>query len=362
MNRLISSLYFASILSKSINLLFIKIQLLKLNTFKLFSLLILSFLWSCDDGNIITTTFDFDENTNLSLCQDDNVNVLYFIDQDTNEAISFEFTLADFDGTFIGENDELSNIVEIPINLTNRVFYRRLSSDISGANYYCQQIPPSIPQVLEEFVSTTGGTATLSINISDQDDDDDVPAELEDIDGDGDLFNDDTDGDGIPNFLDVDDDNDNVITRLERLEIEDENGNIIPGVYTDTDGDDILNYLDNDDDGDGVLTINEDLDVCFDPENPVLNPDNDTNADDLPNYLNDQETESVDINVVKRNEISRTFFTRVVFSNITFQNQNNSETLTYTTFEMGRFTVSAQQNLPFDDGIISIDDVENICQ
>ncbi len=37
----------------------------------------------------------------------------------------------------------------------------------------------------------------------------------EDLNNNGDLYDDDTDGDGIPNFLDVDDDGDNVLTRRE---------------------------------------------------------------------------------------------------------------------------------------------------
>jgi FKBP-type peptidyl-prolyl cis-trans isomerase FkpA len=37
----------------------------------------------------------------------------------------------------------------------------------------------------------------------------------EDRNGDGDYYNDDTDGDGVPDFLDVDDDGDNVITKFE---------------------------------------------------------------------------------------------------------------------------------------------------
>lgn len=309
---------------------------------------------SCDDGNIITTTFDFDEETSLTLCQQNNLNVLHFIDQETNEAISFVFSLEDFDGTFIEDNEQIVLDIEIPLNATNSVTYRRLSSSISGNQYFCQEVPPSSPQVIDEFVSTTGGTATLQIRITEQDDDDGVDEEED--------FNIDSDGDGIPDFLDIDDDNDNVETRVEAVFEVDENGNPIPGQYVDTDGDGIPNYLDDDDDGDGVLTINEDLNYCEDPENPGLNPANDLNVDGLPNYLNPEATESVDINVVNVNDITRDFLTLVVFNDVTFENQNNSESLTFTNFIMGRYETSASQNLPFDDTVISIDEVENICQ
>ena len=314
---------------------------------------------------MIVTSFSFDEETSLSLCQQDGVNVLHFIDQQTNEAISFRFSNQDFDGTFTGL--ETSFTLEIPINATNQVTYRRLSSSINGSNYFCQQVPPSSPQVLEEFTSTSGGTAILEIRISGQDDNDGVPPEVEDRNNNGDLFDDDSDGDGIPDFLDTDDDNDNVLTASEELEALDENGNIIlddngDAVYVDTDGDGVPNYLDNNDDGDGVLTRNEDLNACEDPENPALNPDNDLNADGLPNYLNDQIEESFEINVVKANNISRRFFTQVVFNDITFENTANGENLRFTSFIMGRYEITTDQDLPFNDTVISIDEVNNICQ
>ena len=315
---------------------------------------------SCDDGNIITTTFNFDEDTDLSLCMQDETNVLYFIDQETNEAISFRFS-EEFDGTFEGIEEDVFEIT-ININNNNRVTYRRLNGSISGDDYYCQEIPPSTPGVLEEFVSTTGGTATLQIRVSEQDDNDDVPAELEEVlDEDGNLL--DTDGDGIPDYLDIDDDNDNVLTRSEELLAVDENGAVIPGVYVDTDGDGIPNYLDEDDDGDGVLTINEDLNACVDPENPALNPNNDLNADGLANYLNPEATGSVVRDIRKSNTISRSFFTQVVFNDVTFENVNNSESLTFTSFIMGRYSISnVSQIIPFNDTVISEEEVGNFCQ
>ncbi len=338
---------------------------MKLPKFKYFFLISIIALSSCDDGDIIVSSFNFDENTNLSLCQQEDVNVLFFVDSETNEAISFRFPDADFEGTFTGL--ETIQTVDIPINSNNQVIYRKLSSSTNGADYFCQEIPPSSPQVIEEFVSTTGGSVILEIRISDQDDSDGVSAEIEDLNGNGNLFDDDSDGDGIPDFLDTDDDNDNVLTASEELEALDDNGNVITDengniVYVDTDNDGVPNYLDNDDDGDGVPTKNEDLNACEDPENPALNPDNDLNADGLANYLNPDAIESFEINVVKRNRITRDFFTQVVFTDITFENQNTGESLSFTNFIMGRFQTSATQDLPFNDTVISEDEVNNICQ
>lgn len=111
-------------------------------------------------------------------------------------------------------------------------------------------------------------------NYLDYDDDDDTLATLsEDADLDGDVMNDDTDADGVPNYLDNDDDGDSLGTKFEDVN---GNGDVLD---EDTDGDGIRNYLDNDDDGDGVLTIDEDANGDGDVTN------DDTDADGIPDYL-----------------------------------------------------------------------------
>ena len=73
----------------------------------------------------------------------------------------------------------------------------------------------------------------------------------------------DTDGDGIPDFQDPDDDGDGLATRDELEE--------------DTDGDGVVNYLDDDDDGDGIPTADE------------LPVTKDTDNDGLPDYLDPED-------------------------------------------------------------------------
>lgn len=87
-------------------------------------------------------------------------------------------------------------------------------------------------------------------------DEDNVPSMIEDLDNDDDYTNDDTDADGVANFIDSDDDGDGVLTKLEDLE-------------PDTD-------LEVDSDGDG------------DPTNDIGDGDptnDDTDNDGIPNYL-----------------------------------------------------------------------------
>ena len=108
----------------------------------------------------------------------------------------------------------------------------------------------------------------------------------------------DFDGDGTPDYLDTDDDNDGLLTINEGLKDTDRDGTPDyhdtdddgDGVATlfeldasgnplDTDGDGIIDPLDSDDDGDGLLTTLEDINGNGDPR------DDDTDNDGIPNYL-----------------------------------------------------------------------------
>ncbi|MFN2261145.1 MAG: hypothetical protein ABR595_03665 [Psychroflexus sp.] len=299
-------------------------------------ILLISVFQSCDDGDIIVSDFNFNEDTNLNLCQDDNTNILHYIDSETNEAISFTFQNADFDGTFEGLMPP--EPITIQINNTNRINYRLLDGEASSSEYFCQDIPPSSPLVVEEYVSTTGGTATIEIIIESQDDGDGIPAADEDLNGNGDYFDDDTDEDGIPNFLDIDDDNDNVLTKTEI--------NTEFGTELDTDENGIPNYLDEDDDGDGVITRYEDLNAFDDnPDEPILNPADDLNEFGIPNYLNPEATESLEINEYRENRITRTFRTQINFQNITLEKVNGDQTITLSILRMGYIEVNSDDEV-----------------
>ena len=101
----------------------------------------------------------------------------------------------------------------------------------SALGYYNNTQSSSIPQ----YSPLVFAVDLYTYNTTDHDGDS-VPTHLEDIDGDG-YFDDDTDSDGVPNFRDVDDDNDDTLTRNEY----DANGD---GVPDDTDSDGTPDYLD----------------------------------------------------------------------------------------------------------------------
>ena len=86
----------------------------------------------------------------------------------------------------------------------------------------------------------------------------------------------DTDGDGKPNVIDTDDDNDGILTKNEDINKDSNPTN------DDSDNDGIPNYLDTDDDGDGILTKAETPDPNGDG-NPADATDGD--MDGIPDYL-----------------------------------------------------------------------------
>jgi hypothetical protein len=126
-------------------------------------------------------------------------------------------------------------------------------------------------------------TTTNVVTIDCDADDDGVFDYVEDLDGDGNYDNDDTDGDGTPNWLDTDDDGDGVDTADEVYD-----GNLDPEDQ-DSDGDLIPDYLDQDDDGDSIDTIDEDVDGDGDPTN------DDSDGDGINDYLDfDDDGDGVD--------------------------------------------------------------------
>jgi hypothetical protein len=275
----------------------------------IFSFLALAFLFtSCDDGDIITAALDFDDS--FETCGE---LVCYKIKTDPNESLSLllDTTIDDLIETEIDSNNALLvNLVDFnpvfTISTTNPFNYRTYSNTISD-DVFCSAIPPSNLGVTNDY-SSTEGTATFTIVLI-EDDNDGIPAAYEDINGDGDLDNDDTDGDGLPNYLDIDDDGDNVLTSTEMANFSTE---LELTEALDTDEDGIPNYLDTDDDNDGVLTINEE----------GVNTPNQNPADDITNntvgadYLNVDVTNNVAATAYRAHTITQEFQVTLTLTNI----------------------------------------------
>ncbi|MCG9972040.1 hypothetical protein [Christiangramia crocea] len=294
------------------------------------SLLIL--LGACDDGEIIVTSFDFEDST-LQFCEGTNKNVIYAINNnDVFESISLEFSSnqldVDEDGNLIPPEEE-----QISFTLTgnNRVVYRIYDSEVPN-DYFCNVVPPSSPDVIEEWVSGTGATVIINTDFIDETGNADPDGDgLENLDEGWDSTGEahqDTDEDGIPDYLDVDDDGDNVETANELANSAGDPVN--EAGYRDTDEDGTPNYLDNDDDNDNVLTR---LEV---EEGDEDNPAAFQTAEGISNYLNPEQTAQVQHEVYISHDITRNYGLQILINNLKFEKQDGSgESIQFQTYNLG---------------------------
>lgn len=288
---------------------------------------------SCDDGEIVVTNFDF-EDSNLQFCAGPNKNVIYAINNnDVFESISLEYNnnqlTTDEDGDLVPPDEEQ---ISFSLSGNNRMVYRLYDSEVPS-NYFCNVVPPSQPQVVEEWVSGTGATVFVNTGFTDEtgnaDPDGDGLVNIEEgWDPDG-ADHQDTDNDEIPDYLDVDDDGDNVETLTELITNNEDPVN--EDGLKDTDEDGIPNYLDEDDDGDAVITRFE-VDEN-DPDNPGGFS---STGDGRPNYLNPEQTASFEHQEYIPHDIDRSYGFQIFVENLKFERQDGSgETIQFQTYNLG---------------------------
>ena len=234
----------------------------------------------CDNGPIVscdTAIVYIIVTKNLPpVAVDDNV--IAWVGNDT----TFVVSLNDYDPEGALDSNSVT-IVDPPL-------YGSLVVDpITGIINYspdsCAIVIDSFTYVIYDDYGNVSNEATVYINLifdpSMDSDFDGVPDLVEDINGNGSPCDDDTDGDGTPDYLDIDDDGDGVLTINEDINRDGD------PINDDTDGDGTPNYLDTDDDDDCTLTI---VEVDFNNGNYLFDLDN----DGVPNYLdNDDDGDGV---------------------------------------------------------------------
>ncbi len=124
-----------------------------------FSFFLVLFFSSCDDGDVIVTTFDFDE-INLEFCQTATSYVFFKVNNTNLESLSFK--LQTQNDTLLTTQDTLMFQIDGSINVVN---YRTYNASVPQ-NYFCSSIPPANPRILQDFVSSQG-VATLFTRIVD---------------------------------------------------------------------------------------------------------------------------------------------------------------------------------------------------
>jgi len=295
-------------------------------------LLLLVVFTSCNDGDIIVTSFDF-ENQELSVCGEGTSKVLYNINNENIfETISFTLSssqLSNLDNVLATNTGQS---ISIQLTESNEIIYRTYDGTVPN-NYFCGVIPPSSPKVIEEFKSV-GGTVEISTIVRDETDHDKDGILSIDEGMSADL---DTDGDGIPNYLDIDDDGDNVKTSVE---ISSAGDDPTADGYRDTDGDGIPNYLDPDDDEDGVLSK---LEVTLENQDPASN----FSAGNIPKYLDLFSIDSLnEVDFVIENKIPVRFRSSIDIQNLKLKNQGGEgEEISFTTYNLGFFNSAAVETI-----------------
>lgn len=120
------------------------------------SLVLVFGLSSCNDGDIIVTTLDF-EDIAFDVCGGVGDLVFYKINNTNLETLSFQLRTQD---TVLGIQDTLIYNIDSTTNVIN---YRTYTGEISS-NYFCNSIPPLTPEVKKNFTSSQG-VATLTSTI-----------------------------------------------------------------------------------------------------------------------------------------------------------------------------------------------------
>lgn len=279
---------------------------------KIIVVLLIFMLSGCNDGDIITTSFDF-EGSNLQYCDGGDASLFYKLNASGLEGVALRLT--NQQGNF-----QQTQTIEVNLDENNNFFtYRIFNAEVDGS-YFCAEIPPTQPEVVSEFLANSG-TAILEI-VTQFTDTDGIVEDL--------TILEDTDGDGLLNYFDFDDDGDNVPT-ISELDFENADGDNNPLTNPkDTDNDGIPDYLDEDDDGDGILTRYEDLNGDLDPTNDINDP---TIG---PNYINPKITSFIKIDVFREHNYNYNTNLDLSVENLILN--NGEEQINRAFFEMGTLT------------------------
>ncbi len=298
-------------------------------------------LTACDDGDILTVELEFDKV--LERCENDiNSFLIYDTKEDPNESLSLIIPRTDLTEllfvlpTPVGEPLELEDIIDE----TNYRFIYRTYNRAIVTDELCDVVTPAGLTIVEDYEATTG-TVVVTVTIED-DDEDGVPTEFEgrgEPDENGLYSNDD-----IPNYLDDDDDGDNVLTSDEIDNSDGDNDPTTNPLNTDADlpnADDIPDYLDDDDDGDGTLTRLEDQNF---ENGPIDDTGQNENEETVPHYKNILEFTSYvfpSYNAFE-NAYTRTVTTRFLVKGI------DLEILRAEDFDFGIITTIIPDYIPFN--------------
>ncbi|WP_281542846.1 hypothetical protein [Maribacter aestuarii] len=117
---------------------------------KLLFLALFTLMLSCDDGDLQIETVDFDSITTVQSCGDVSVsssNFLFKINGD--EALIVELPSG------LLKNEVSTTDIKRELDTSTKVTYRIFSDNVTLA-YFCDELPPLTPSVVEEIEASAG--------------------------------------------------------------------------------------------------------------------------------------------------------------------------------------------------------------
>lgn len=118
--------------------------------------LFLLFFIACNDGDLQIETIDFDS-VSIDFCESStDINSTFFFKLNPTEALILELQ----SGILKNEPSDGTIISSVPGQ--SQVTYRTFSDDVTK-NYFCDQIPPASPVVIEEILAEGGEVFVTTI-------------------------------------------------------------------------------------------------------------------------------------------------------------------------------------------------------
>ena len=121
-----------------------------------FVLLLFCLFLSCNDGDLQIEIIDFD-NATIEFCETSvDINSTFFFKLNTAEALILDLQ----SGILQNEPSDSTIVSNVPGQ--SQVTYRTFSDDVNS-NYFCDQIPPVTPVVVEEILAEGGEVLITTI-------------------------------------------------------------------------------------------------------------------------------------------------------------------------------------------------------
>lgn len=121
---------------------------------RIISLLMVLLMCSCNDGDLQIETIDFD-NEDIQFCESSpDIKSTIFFKINSKNALILDLQSG------ILQNEDSDGEIISPVPGSSKITYRTFSDDVSK-KYFCDDIPPASPTVLEE-ISAEGGSIFIS--------------------------------------------------------------------------------------------------------------------------------------------------------------------------------------------------------